>query len=188
MNSKRIVSSAAFIIIYALLALAILALTENYSQTRFRINRHEEAHLRAYAEDDVYAYRESFRNVRSARLTLNGALAGYEQDVHIITMFSIAGAIAVFLLYLFFPSPLWSVIMMVPVGMWRSIYNETVNGAPDLANAVKVGGMTEYYWFLEVVMPPGFIIIGLAIAAFVLTSVIWLNSKDGKVPLTPSSP
>lgn len=140
---ERTISIGAFLTIYGVLVVVLLLIGGAYPEARFRIEAHEQAHLKAYHLQGIEAERTSFSLVTSAALTNLGALAGYRRDIAGIVVAALLSALLAGFLYVSWRrSPFLSVLPVWSVSAWVGIRGEMLLPALDIRNAAQLSGQT----------------------------------------------
>lgn len=182
----KTISTKTFLTIYAVLVVALLLLGQAYPEARFRIEAHEQAHLRAYRLQGIEAERSSFRLVRSAALTNLGVLAGYRRDITNIFVGGLLSALAAGFLYVSWRrNPFLSVLPVWTISAWPGIRKEMLLPALDIRNAAELTGRSMSsivsavtFWALLV------IIVLLAVCFLTMTwPALWAANETGQVGL-----
>lgn len=136
---ERTISTKTFLTIYTVLVVAVLLLGQAYPEARFRIEAHEQAHLRAYRLQGIEAERTSFSLVTSAALTNAGVLAGYRRDTTNIVVGGLLSALAAGFLYVSWRhNPFLGALPVWTISAWAGIRKEMLLPALDIRHAAEL--------------------------------------------------
>lgn len=134
-------SKPAFIIFaLALFGIAYMAGT-GYTQWDWRIEVHENGHLRAYAEDGVHAYRSGKYEVTSTYHTVRGLEGGYKAELDNIYAWTFWIGIAVPILGLITGWPFWGSALGFLLSMYVQLEREIYTFSSDLQALNRLTGV-----------------------------------------------
>lgn len=126
------------------IAINVFNLGEAAMESQYIYDLHENAHIEAYTEEGINAYRLNNNSVYSDRYTINGLLAGYQAEISFLTYTTMWSSFLLIIFMLYFNAFYLTGLVALPLSAWSYLVVHMYGPAGDIDIIIEQFNIYEY--------------------------------------------